>query len=118
VLVAVAGLDALGCPLSEETVFRCELAGKLMGLTLGETVTEAAVARLFAHPEGSFKGAPPEACRFIFLNKADDAERRAAGARVAELLRRDAPSVAQAVIVGQALDGVRVHAVHLLGGKP
>lgn len=114
VLVAVAGLEVLGEPMSEELVFRSERAGSLMGLAPGETITESALARLFAHPSGSFKGAPDHARRFIFLNKADSPERRACGGRVAGQLRRMDLPVAEAVIVGQALDGVRIHAVHSL----
>ena len=111
VLVAVAGLEVLGGPLSEELVFRSALAGKLMGLAMGEIITESALARLIAHPLGSFKGAPLHARRFIFLNKADSPERRACGARVAEHLRRTEPPPAEALIIGQALDGVCVHAL-------
>lgn len=118
VLVAVAGVEVLGQPLTDEMVFRCELAGKLMGLATGEPVTEDALARLFTHPLGSFKDAPSGARRFIFLNKADDPERRARAARVAELLCRAPHPVASALIVGQSLDGVRVHAVHPLAVQP
>jgi probable selenium-dependent hydroxylase accessory protein YqeC len=114
VLVAVAGLEVLGEPLSEEMVFRSEIAGKLMGLSPGETITEAALARLIAHPLGLFTGALPGIRRFIFLNKADNPERRARGAGIACELSRLVPPVAEALIVGQALDAVRVHAVYPL----
>ena len=114
ILVSVAGLEVLGEPLSEELVFRSALAGKLMGLVIGETITELALARLIAHPLGSFKGAPLHARRFIFLNKADSHERHDCGARVAEYIRQIEPSVAEALIVCQVLDGVVVHAVHPL----
>lgn len=118
VLLAVAGLEVLGEPLSEELVFRSELAGKLMGLAEGETITESALARLLAHPLGPFKGAPPQARRFIFLNKADDPKRREGGDRIAEQLRQMARHLAEALIVGQALDGVCIHAVHPLAKQP
>ncbi len=114
VIVAVASLEVLGEPLSEELVFRSALAGEMMGLTMGETITESDLARLLSHPLGSFKGAPPHARRFIFLNKADSTERRKYGARVAAHLRQVEIPVAESVIVGQALDGVYVHAVHPL----
>ena len=115
VVVALVGLEVIGSPLTEELVFRLELAGKLMGLAPGETITESALARLLAHPLGSFKAAPPRARRFIFLNKADNPFLREAGARIAAELRRHAPTVAEAVIVGQTLDGIRIHDVHHLG---
>ena len=114
VLLAVAGLEVIGSPLTEELVFRSELAGKLMNLSAGEIITESALARLFAHPRGSFKGAPAQARRFIFLNKADTPLRRHAGAKVAGYLRQIHPPVAEAVIVCQALEEVCIHAVHPL----
>ena len=109
VLVAVAGLEVIGAPLSEELVFRSELAGPLMNLSPGETITEQALARLLAHPSGAFKDAPPLARRFIFLNKADSPARRAAGSEVAQQLRLQARPVAESLLVGQALDGIRIH---------
>lgn len=114
VLVAVAGLDALGEPLSEEVVFRSALAAPLMGLGPGDIITESALARLLSDPRGAFKGAPPKARCFIFLNKADSPARCASAARVAELLRQTELPAAETLIVGQALDGVHVHAVHQL----
>jgi probable selenium-dependent hydroxylase accessory protein YqeC len=114
VLVAVAGLEVLGQPLSEELVFRSGLAGPLMGLPMGEVITESALARLIAHPHGSFKGAPLYARRFIFLNKADSPERIERGGRLAGHLRRMEFPPAEALIIGQALDGVTVHALHPL----
>lgn len=116
VLVALAGLEVIGSPLTEELVFRPELAGKLMDLAPADIITEAALARLLAHPDGAFKGAPPEARRFVFLNKADTLQRREAAARVAGELQRQAPHAAEAVIVGQALSGISIHAVHQLEG--
>ena len=118
VLVSVAGLEVLGLPLTEKLVFRSELAGGLMQLAAGEIITENDLATLFAHPLGPFKGAPPQARRFIFLNKADDPQRRTRGARLAGLLSHSVPPPAEAVIVGQALDVLRVHAVYPLAVAP
>lgn len=115
ILVAVAGLEVLGRPLTESLVFRAELAGERMGLELYEIITESALAGLFAHPLGLFKGAPRQAARFIFLNKADDSERRKAGGRVAAMLRQNHTPVAQALIVGQALGPICIYACHPLG---
>jgi probable selenium-dependent hydroxylase accessory protein YqeC len=114
ILMAVIGLDVLNQPLSEKVVFRCELAGPRMGLKQGEPVSEAALVRLILHPAGVFKDAPPGARRFIFLNKGDNAELCAAGSRIAALLSREDASVAEAVVVGQALDELRIHALHYL----
>ncbi len=116
--VAVAGLEVLGRPLTEELVFRAELAGERMGLEERELITEFALARLIAHPLGLFKGAPSRAERYIFLNKADDPARCEAAGRIATLLRQSPRPVAEAVIVGQALESIRVHACHPLRSKP
>ena len=114
VLISVAGLDVLGKPLSDDFVFRAALFGTLTGLAEGETITESALADFYSQATGSFKGAPPGSRRFIFLNKADDAGLRAAGARVAEQLCYSGASTAETLIVGQALDRIRVYSLHSL----
>ncbi|MBU5613844.1 putative selenium-dependent hydroxylase accessory protein YqeC [Geomonas sp. Red51] len=104
-VVAVAGLDALGKAFGADSVFRNEEASAIMGIGPGDEITEEAVARLFIHPLGVFKGAPPGARRIVFLNKADDAEREAKGARVAALLRERSGAAVDAVVVGAAAQG-------------
>lgn len=115
ILVAVAGLEVMGAPLGEELVFRSALAGPLMGLAPGQTITPATLARLFTHPSGAFKGAPVGVRRLIYLNKADNPERIEAAAEFAQILRQQPHPIAQTLLVGQALEGLRIHAVHLLG---
>jgi probable selenium-dependent hydroxylase accessory protein YqeC len=118
VLVAVAGLEVLDRPLCEEIVFRSSLAGTLMGISEGELITESALANLFNHPLGAFKGAPEQARRFLFLNKADDLKRRESAALIAALLRQCPQPVAESLLVGQALNGVKVHAEYPLTLSP
>lgn len=118
ILVAMAGLEVIGCPLSEELVFRSGLAGKLMKLADGETITASALARILAHPSGSFKDAPPKARRVIFLNKADTKQRMEAGDAVAAELRRTAPATAEWLMVGQLKEGIRIHSAHFIGTLP
>ena len=118
VQVAVAGLEVLGAPFGPELVFRAELAGPLLGLVAGETITPAALARLFAHPRGAFKGAPPRVRRFIFLNKADTPERRAAGEEFVRELRRLVPCPAEAVLIGRLLGDEPSATLHSLAGVP
>jgi len=113
IVVALAGLEVLGRPLGEEMVFRSQLAGELMQLSPGETITVPALARLLAHPAGSFKGAPATARRFIFLNKADSPELQEKGAAVALQLKEISPPVAEAVIVGQLKQEISMHRVYL-----
>ena len=70
-VVAVAGLEALGRPLDPGTVFRPEIFGKITGLEQGQTVTPEVLCRVFLSPDGLFKGSPEGARRIVFLNKLD-----------------------------------------------
>lgn len=118
VLIAVAGLDVVGKPLTDETVFRSGLAGKLLGLAGGEIITESALSHFFSQPEGAFKDAPQASRRFIFLNKADDSALCAAGVRIAEQLNQLGTSTAETLIVGQALEGIQIQSLHSLVCRP
>ncbi|HJV67105.1 MAG TPA: selenium cofactor biosynthesis protein YqeC [Geomonas sp.] len=115
VLVAVAGLEVLGKPLTEEWIFRSQLAADLMGMAIGDPIDAAAISRLIVHPGGLFTGAPPGARRFLFLNKADSAQHLVCAAEIAAVLQEEAPAVAEALLVGQALNGVALHALYPLG---
>lgn len=117
VLVAVAGLEVMDAPLGEELVFRSALAGPLMGLAPGQPITPSALARLFTHPAGAFKGAPTGVRRLIYLNKADTTERIEAAAQLAQILRQQPHPSAETLLVGQALEDLLIHALHLLA-KP
>ncbi|MBJ6727118.1 putative selenium-dependent hydroxylase accessory protein YqeC [Geomonas sp. Red875] len=116
IVVAVLGLDVFGKPLSEETVCHSTSAAEIMGLETGQPVGVSALSRLLIHPDGAFKGAPPQAQRFIFLNRADTAERTAAAAQIAAFLQESPP--ARALIVGEAGPSLAVHAIHSLEAAP
>ncbi len=70
-VIAVLGIDALGRELVEENVFRAELASRLTGLSLGQTVSMDAIVTLVTHPEGILKGSPTSARVILFINKVD-----------------------------------------------
>ncbi|MBI4284553.1 MAG: putative selenium-dependent hydroxylase accessory protein YqeC [Chloroflexi bacterium] len=70
-VIVVLGMDAVDCPLTEEKVFRPEIAAGLLGLSMGATVTAESIARLVTHPAGIAKGSPPHARIIPFLNKVD-----------------------------------------------
>jgi hypothetical protein len=118
VLVAVAGLDVIGAPLSEELVFGSEMASQLMDLAEGETITNSALARLFAAPAWCLQGRTAPGPALHFLKKTGTPLRRAAGAGIAAQLRRQADPVAAAVIAGHALDVIRIHGEYRLGKLP
>ncbi len=70
-VIPVVGVEAIGCRLTENCVFRAEIASRLLGLPLGQTVTAAHIATLIVHPQGLTKGSPAAARIIPFLNKAD-----------------------------------------------
>ncbi|MGM0574347.1 MAG: selenium cofactor biosynthesis protein YqeC [Myxococcota bacterium] len=115
--VAVIGLDVIGAALDDDLVFRADLAGPRMGLAPGDRITEEALVRLASHPLGLFKGAPPGADRLIFADKADTPTRRASGERFAGLLRAMEAPPADRVVVGQALERLRVPSTDRLEGR-
>jgi probable selenium-dependent hydroxylase accessory protein YqeC len=57
--------------LNDESVFQPERVSKITGIPVGEKLTDEAMARLIAHPEGIFKGSPLSARVAVFLNKVD-----------------------------------------------
>ena len=77
-VVAVAGLDGLGKPISE-TVFRPALYTALLGMDEQHKVTSGDLARVLTQPQGQRKGVLPGMRFCIVLNKADsEADKRAA----------------------------------------
>lgn len=75
-VVVVAGLSALGKPLSMEWVFRPEIYARLSGLLPGEKISTRAIQQVLTHPEGGLKNIPGYARRIALLNQADTAELR------------------------------------------
>jgi probable selenium-dependent hydroxylase accessory protein YqeC len=85
-VVAVAGVDGIGLPIS--TVHRPELYAALLGKRPDEIIAPEDAARVLCHPEGQRKGV---ACAWrAVLNKADDGESRAVARRCARRIKGDA----------------------------
>ncbi len=70
-VIAVVGVDALGCRLNEDNVFRPEIVSNLTGLTMGGEVTEDTIAVLLTHAQGITKGTPSRARIVPVINKTD-----------------------------------------------
>lgn len=85
-VVYVAGLSALGKPLTDEHVFRAEILSQLSGLPLGTPVTPQAVSKVLTHPLGGLKNVPPQARRIALLNQADTPELQSIGGNMAREL--------------------------------
>ncbi|MBP1741223.1 MAG: hypothetical protein H6Q48_3516, partial [Deltaproteobacteria bacterium] len=57
-VVAMMGLEAMSARLDEATVFRLERVRSITGIETGGILTPSALAKVFLHPAGLFKGAP------------------------------------------------------------
>lgn len=98
-MVPVAGIDILGCPLNERYVFRAELASRLLRLQPGQEVTAEIIAGLLAL---LLKKRPPGARVIPFLNKADLPGFLEKGRSLARQLLTWTPLQASRVVLGNA----------------
>ena len=102
-LVPVMGIDGMGRPLDEETVFRSAIASRLLNLPIGSTVTEEVIARLMRE---LIKSGPAGARVVPLINKVDIPGGREKAERLARhLLSLDPPRIRR-VVLGQ----LRAHA--------
>jgi probable selenium-dependent hydroxylase accessory protein YqeC len=83
VVVVVCAMDALGQPLDDDHVHRLELVRAATGVEAGEAVDEDCLAAALRHKDGYPSRIPARARAGVFLNKAEDDEALAAGARLA-----------------------------------
>jgi len=101
-VIPLVGIDAVGCRLTEEDVFRPEIVSRLLGLPLGEIIPAEAIASLITHPKGIIKGSPPQARIVPFINKVDLDGGLSKGRDLAnKILAIKHPQIGQ-VILGQA----------------
>ncbi|MCS6907517.1 MAG: selenium cofactor biosynthesis protein YqeC [Anaerolineales bacterium] len=88
-ILVVAGLAALGRPLSEEWVHRPQRFAELSGLRLDETISIEAVQRVLSHPLGGRKNIPTTAKSHVLLTQAEMPEAQAAAKKLSlSLLER------------------------------
>jgi probable selenium-dependent hydroxylase accessory protein YqeC len=104
-VVGVMGLDALGMPVDEETVFRLEHFLKVTGLAHSDEISPDSLRVLAAHPEGLFKGCPENARKVAFFNKADAYEFIAGGRREQLSGKPDAQEPVWETVSGSAHQG-------------
>ncbi len=100
-VVAVAGIDALGCRLTEENVFRPEIVSRLTGLAIGGTVTAETIATLITHLQGITKRSPAHARIVPLINKLDIIRDLSAAEDIAgKILGKGHPQIKR-VVLGQ-----------------
>ncbi len=101
-LIPIVGIDALGCKLSKEVVFRPEIVSRLTGLSLGDIVSAEAIAILITHPEGIIRGSQAHIKIAPFINKVDLDESLPKARELAyKILRMKHPQI-ERIILGQA----------------
>jgi molybdenum cofactor cytidylyltransferase len=92
-VIVVAGLSALGKPLTDEYVHRAEIFSQLSGLPINQPVTPDAITRMLIHPQGGLKNIPTHARRIVLLNQADTPELQSIGGSMAQELLNHFDSV-------------------------
>jgi probable selenium-dependent hydroxylase accessory protein YqeC len=102
VVIPVAGIDALGRPLSEETAFRPELIAELTKTRLGEPLTTAMMAMLIVHRQGLVKGVPAEARIIVVINKVETRERLSGARKVGDEVLYKGGRQIERIVLGRA----------------
>jgi probable selenium-dependent hydroxylase accessory protein YqeC len=100
-VIAVAGIDAFGSRLEEETVFRADIAARLLQVPLGTIVSAELMATLITHPRGILKGIPDTARIVPFINKIDLDDGLAKARQVAREILVRGNSRINTVLLGQ-----------------
>lgn len=100
VLIPVLGIDALGQAISDETVFRLDLAQKLVDGKLGDPVTIEFIVSLVAHPHGICKSAPRNAKVIPFINKVENRQAVEQARGLARELKRTKHFSIDSVVLG------------------
>jgi probable selenium-dependent hydroxylase accessory protein YqeC len=101
--IGVIGLDAVGNPVTDEYVHRLEQFCAVVQRRPGEMIDVEAVVELMVSAQGLFKGVPDGCKKYVVLNKAENAQRKAyAGSILTALLKRDTIPVTKCVIAAMA----------------
>lgn len=99
-VVAMMGLEAVGARLNEATTFRVDQVIKITGMNPGSVLTSSALARVFLHPAGLFKGTPESARKIVFLNKRDLLEEDGKAEALSDILLADPAAKVDRVVLG------------------
>lgn len=102
-VIPVVGIDALGCKLTEENVFRSKIASKLTGMALGDIISSDTIAVLITHSSGIIHGSPDGARIIPFINKMDMVKGISPAEDLASKIFEAQHPIVDRVILGQAL---------------
>ncbi len=100
-VLAIAGIEALGEPLTAEIAHRPAQIAALLGIAEGTPLNPGHIALLLADPRAGRKGVPASARFYPFINKVED-EIALRGARAIAGRLRKLPGVTH-VLIGAAL---------------
>jgi probable selenium-dependent hydroxylase accessory protein YqeC len=100
-VVPVVGIDALGCRLGPDAVFRHELAAGITGLEPGKMIGAAAIADLVTHPGGMAKGSPAGSRIIPLINKMDLVDSGSEAVVLARMILDRGRGSIERVVLGQ-----------------
>ena len=98
----IVGIDALGCRLEEEYVFRSKIAAELTGTAPGEVVSLDTITTLMTHHSGITHGSPADARIIPFINKTDIDEGLSKGRELGLRLLEAGDQRSERVVLGSA----------------
>lgn len=116
-VIPVVGLDCLGKPASDATVFRLPLFLAVTGLREGARIDPEAVAQAIVHTQGIMKGAPETARAIPFLNKLDALYPAHAAEEVAHIIFQKQSAIRR-VVIGQLKNQTVVRVLHSCAARP
>ncbi len=101
-VIPIVGIDALGCRLEEEYVFRSKIAAELTGTAPGEVVSLDTITTLMTHHSGITHGSPADARIIPFINKTDIDEGLSKGRELGLRLLEAGDQRSERVVLGSA----------------
>lgn len=110
-VIVMVGIDALGGRLEDGTVFRSEIAAKILGVPIGSPVTPELIADLVTLPQGMAKGSPPAARIVPFVNKVDLPDGIMKGREVARAILAKGHRQIDRIVLGQVEKADKVREV-------
>lgn len=102
-VLAVAGIDALGCPLDEEHVCRAEIVAGLTGSTMGDKVNTMCMARVMG--DSTVWKTPSKATYAAIINKVDDEDALRTAREIFEMIQVTSNGTLDLGVICGCVDG-------------